>query len=167
MADITLKGNPIHTMGELPEKGAEAPGFRLVAGDLSEKGLGDFPGKKKALVISPSLDTGVCAAAARRFNEAAAGLGDVVVLLITADLPFASKRFCEAEGLEAVVPLSTFRDHDFGRGYGVRITDGPMKGLMSRAVVVLDAGNKVVHAEQVPEITQEPDYDSALAALES
>jgi thiol peroxidase len=167
MAEITLRGNPIHTLGDLPATGSEAPGFQLVARNLAEQGLGDFAGKKKALIVSPSLDTGICANAARRFNEEATGLGDTVVLLITADLPFAAGRFCEAEGLEAVVPLSTFRDHDFGRNYGVRITDGPMKGLMSRAVVVLDAGNKVVYTEQVPEITQEPDYDAALAALES
>jgi thiol peroxidase len=167
MAKITLKGNPIHSIGELPKIGSTAPDFLLVAEDLSNKGLGDFSGKKKILNIVPSLDTAVCAASARRFNEEATGLGDTVVLNISADLPFAAKRFCEAEDLEAVKHLSTFRDTRFGESYGVRIVDGPMAGLMSRAVVVLDAKNKVVSTEQVPEIAQEPNYESALEALKN
>ena len=164
MADIKLGGSPIHTVGELPKKGDKAPDFKLTRGDLKDVSLADYAGKKKILNILPSLDTGVCAASTRRFNEEAAKLGNTVILTISNDLPFAQKRFCEAEGIREVVALSELRSRDFGEAYGVRIADGPMAGLMSRAVLVLDENDVVVHAEQVPEIAQEPDYASALAA---
>ena len=165
MAKLTLRGNPINTNGELPRVGAAAPDFKLTNGDLKDVSLADFAGKKKVLNISPSLDTSVCATAARKFNEAAGKLADAVVLLVTADLPFASKRFCTAEGLQNVIPLSLMRDKKFAQDYGVLLADGPMAGLCARAVVVLDAANKVIHAQLVPEVTQEPGYDAALAAL--
>lgn len=164
MAKITLKGTPISTIGELPGKGTAAPGFSLTKNDLSDVRLSDFAGKVKILNIVPSLDTGVCAASARAFNKAADSLGDVVILTISRDLPFAQKRFCEAEGIKAVVTLSELRDMSFGKAYGVEIVDGPMAGLLSRAVVVLDRNDKVAYTQQVPEIAQEPDYGSALAA---
>ncbi len=164
MADIKLGGSAIHTVGELPKKGDKAPDFKLTRGDLKDVSLADYAGKKKILNILPSLDTGVCAASTRRFNEEAAKLGNTVILTISNDLPFAQKRFCEAEGIREVVPLSELRSRDFGEAYGVRIADGPMAGLMSRAVLVLDEHDVVVHAEQVPEIAQEPDYAAALAA---
>jgi thiol peroxidase len=164
MADIKLGGSPIHTVGELPKKGDKAPDFRLTRGDLKDVSLADYAGKKKILNILPSLDTGVCAASTRRFNEEAAKLGNTVILTISNDLPFAQKRFCEVEGIREVVPLSELRSRDFGEAYGVRIADGPMAGLMSRAVLVLDENDVVIHAEQVPEIAQEPDYAAALAA---
>jgi len=164
MATITLKGNEIHTSGDLPKVGEKAPDFSLVGADLSEKTLADFDGKKKVLTINPSYDTGICAIAARTFNEKAAQLGDAVVLMISADLPFAQKRFCSAEGIDAVVPLSSFRS-SFAKDYGIELTDGPLKGVTGRAIVVLDEKNQVVHTELVPEIAQEPDYDAALAAL--
>jgi thiol peroxidase len=164
MATIKLGGNEIHTVGELPKKGDKAPDFKLTRSDLKDVSLADYAGKKKILNILPSLDTGVCAASARRFNEEAAKLGNTVILTISNDLPFAQKRFCEAEGIKEVVPLSELRARDFGEAYGVRIADGPMAGLMSRAVLVLDENDVVVHAEQVPEIAQEPDYAAALAA---
>jgi thiol peroxidase len=164
MADIKLGGSPIHTVGELPKKGDKAPDFKLTRGDLKDVSLADYAGKKKILNILPSLDTGVCAASTRRFNEEAAKLGNTVILTISNDLPFAQKRFCEVEGIREVVPLSELRSRDFGEAYGVRIADGPMAGLMSRAVLVLDENDVVIHAEQVPEIAQEPDYAAALAA---
>ena len=164
MATIKLGGNPVHTVGELPKKGDKAPDFKLTRGDLKDVSLADYAGKKKILNILPSLDTGVCATSTRRFNQEAAKLGNTVILTISSDLPFAQKRFCEAEGIKEVVPLSELRTRDFGEAYGVRIVDGPMAGLMSRAVLVLDENDIVVHAEQVPEIAQEPDYASALAA---
>ena len=164
MATIKLGGNPIHTVGELPKKGDKAPDFKLTRTDLKDVSLEDYAGKKKILNILPSLDTGVCAASMLRFNVEAAKLGNTVILTISNDLPFAQKRFCEAEGIKEVVALSELRTRDFGEAYGVRIADGPMAGLMSRAVLVLDENNIVVHAEQVPEIAQEPDYASALAA---
>lgn len=164
MATIKLGGNEIHTVGELPKTGDKAPDFKLTGGDLKDVSLGDYAGKKKILNILPSLDTGVCAASTRRFNEEASKLGNTVILTISNDLPFAQKRFCEAEGIKEVVPLSELRSRDFGEAYGVRIADGPMAGLMSRAVLVLDENDVVVHAEQVPEIAQEPDYAAALAA---
>jgi thiol peroxidase len=164
MATIKLGGNVIHTVGELPKKGDKAPDFKLTRSDLKDVSLADYAGKKKILNILPSLDTGVCAASTRRFNQEAAKLGNTVILTISNDLPFAQKRFCEAEGIKEVVPLSELRARDFGEAYGVRIADGPMAGLMSRAVLVLDENDIVVHAEQVPEIAQEPDYASALAA---
>ena len=164
MATITFKGNPIHTFGDLPQAGDDAPGFKLVAGDLSEKTLADFEGQRLILNIVPSVDTGICAASARRFNQEAAALENVKILTISADLPFAQGRFCAAEGIDAVVMLSTFRA-SFGEDYNVVITDGPFAGLLSRAVLVLDADHKVIHAEQVPEIAQEPNYQAALDAL--
>lgn len=164
MATTAFKGTPVHTNGDLPEVGNKAPDFLLVATDMSEKTLESFAGKKKILSINPSYDTPVCQAATRTFNERAAGLDDVVVLMVSADLPFAQKRFCAAEGLEEVVPVSTFRG-SFLRDYGVELVDGPLKGVSARAIVVLDENDKVVHTELVPDITQEPDYDAALAAV--
>jgi thiol peroxidase len=164
MAQITLKGNPIHTVGELPAKGAEAPPFTLVKTDLSEASLADYGARKKVLNIFASLDTGICATSVRTFNAKAAAREDTVVLNISADLPFAHGRFCAAEGLEGVETLSTFRS-SFAEDYGVKIVDGPMAGLCSRAVVVLDEQNRVLYTEQVPEIAQEPDYEAALAVL--
>ncbi len=164
MAKITLKGNPINTTGNLPETGTIVPDFTLVGGDLSEKTLADYAGKKKILNITPSLDTGVCAASARRFNESVGNMDNTVVLIITADLPFAQKRFCEVEGLNNVVTLSSFRS-TFADDYGLRIVDGPLQGLNSRCVIILDEKNRVMYTEQVPEIGQEPDYTAALAAL--
>jgi len=164
MATIALKGKKISTSGTLPAVGTAARDFLLTMSDLSDAGLGNFSGKVKILNIVPSLDTGVCAASARAFNKAAEALGDVVILTISRDLPFAQKRFCEAEGIKAVITLSELRTRAFGTAYGVDIVDGPMAGLLSRAVVVLGKDDKVVYTEQVPEITQEPDYQSALAA---
>jgi thioredoxin-dependent peroxiredoxin len=165
MATVTLKGNPIHTIGELPNVGARAPEFKLVNGNLENVSLRDYAGKKKILNISPSLDTSVCATSARKFNQQAGKLPDTVVLLVTADLPFASKRFCTAEGLQNVVPLSMMRSRDFAKDYGVLIIDGPMAGICARAVVVVDEKDQVVYNQLVPEITQEPDYEKALAAV--
>lgn len=165
MATITFKGNPIQTAGSLPATGSTAPDFKLVAGDLSEATLATFAGRKKILNIVPSLDTGVCQLSAKRFNAAAGQLSGVVIVNISADLPFAQKRFCDAEKLGHIANLSVFRAPEFGRAYGVTITTGPLAGLLSRAVVVLDENNKVLHAEQVPEIAQEPNYDAALAAV--
>lgn len=164
MATITLKGQPIHTAGDLPKPGAKAPPFKLTGGDLADVGLDKFAGKRKILNIVPSLDTGVCATSAQKFNREVSGLANVVLLNISADLPFAAQRFCESHALKNIVTLSTFRSPAFGKAYGVAITDGPLAGLMSRAVLVLDAQDRVVHAQQVPEIAQEPDYSAALAA---
>jgi thiol peroxidase len=163
MAQIKFKGNPIHTSGELPQKGERAPDFALVGADLSNATLAKYAGKTKIVNIFPSIDTSVCASSVRKFHEKASGLPGVVVLDVSADLPFAAKRFCAAEGLENVVTLSTFRS-SFANDYGVRMTDGPLAGLCARAVLVLDGENRVVHRELVPEIAQEPDYDAALAA---
>ncbi len=165
MATITFKGNPVATSGTLPAAGTRAPDFVLAKGDLSDARLADFAGKKVVLSIFPSIDTPVCATAARRFNEAAGEKKDVVVLCVSADLPFALGRFCAVEGLKHVVPLSTFRAPEFGKAYGVVITGGPLRGLLARAVVVIEATGKVTYAEQVPEIAQEPDYAAALRAL--
>lgn len=164
MAEITFKGSPVHTVGSLPEVGSAAKDFSLVGMDLSEASLQTFESKKKVLNIFPSVDTGICATSLKTFHDKLKGRDDVVVLNISADLPFAFKRFCGAEGVENAVALSTFRS-DFADAWGVKMTDGPLAGLNSRAVVVLDGDNKVVHAEQVPEIAQEPDYDAALAKL--
>ena len=166
MASITLKGSPVETSGELPPVGSKAPGFTLVQSHLSQTDLASFAGKNVILNIFPSVDTPVCATSARRFNGEATEGGNTVVLCISADLPFAHGRFCGAERLENVITLSTFRNMDFGTDYGVVMTNGPLKGLMSRAVVVLRDDGVVKHTEQVPEITQAPDYDAALAALE-
>ncbi len=165
MATVTLKGNPIHTIGNLPAVGSHAPDFRLVGGNLADATLATFKGKKKVLNIVPSLDTPVCATSTRKFNETAGSRADTVVLIVSADLPFASSRFCTAEGLKNVHPLSLMRGRDFAKDYGVLITDGPLEGITARAVVVLDEGDRVVHTELVPEIGQEPNYDAALAAL--
>jgi thiol peroxidase len=165
MANLTLRGSPIHTNGDLPKPGTTAPDFKLTAGDLGDVSLATYAGKRKVLNISPSLDTSVCATAARKFNEAAGKLQDTVVLLVTADLPFAAKRFCTAEGLQNVVPLSLMRDKKFAQDYGVLLVDGPMAGLCARSVVVLDGANKVLYTQLVPETVDEPDYDKALAAL--
>jgi len=166
MTQITLKGNPIETNGSLPEIGTKAANFTLVGTDLGDVSLTDYTGKKVVLNIFPSIDTPVCAASLRRFNQMAGDSENSVVLCISRDLPFAHARFCEAEGLKNVIPLSVFRDHDFGNDYGVRITTGPLASLFSRAIVIVDADGNVAYTEQVPEIAQEPDYDAALAALE-
>lgn len=164
MARVTFKGNPVNTSGSLPAVGSEAPELRLVASDLSEKSLKDYAGKKKVLTINPSFDTGVCQATARKFNQSLAGKGDLVVLAVSADLPFAQKRFCEGEGLKNVVPLSSFRS-SFASDYGVKLVDGPLAGLTARAVIVLDEKNRVLHSQLVPEIAQEPDYSAVVASL--
>jgi len=165
MANVTLGGNPITVEGSFPKKGDTAPDFILTAKDLKDMGLKDFAGKRKVLNIVPSLDTPVCAKSTRVFNEKAGAAPDTVVLVISADLPFAAGRFCTAEGINNVVTLSTLRGGDFKKQYGVDITSGPLKGVTARAVIVLDAANKVLHSELVPEIKQEPNYDAALAAL--
>ncbi len=165
MAVVTLQGSQIETVGALPEEGMKAPNFTLTVGDLSMKELKDFAGSIKVLNIFPSLDTGVCAASVRRFNQEASRLENTVVLCISADLPFAHSRFCEAEGLKDVISLSTFRSPEFGRDYGALLTTGPLAGLMTRAVVILDSSDLVVYTELVPEITQEPDYEAVLAVL--
>ena len=165
MANITFKGNPVHTIGELPQKGSTAPDFKLVRGDLSEAGLSDFKGKYVVLNIFPSLDTGVCAASVRRFNKDATSLTNTVVLGISADLPFAAGRFCSAEGIENVITLSTFRSDAFAKDYGLLMTSGPLKGLLARAVVVVDPSGKVIYTELVSEIAQEPDYHSAINSI--
>jgi len=165
MATITLKGNPVTTSGELPAKGSRAPDFRLVNQDLADVTLASFAGRKKILNIFPSVDTPTCATSTRKFNEKAAGRKDTVVMCISADLPFAFKRFCGAEGIANVQTLSLMRGRDFARSYGLEITSGPLAGLCARAVVVLDAENKVLHTELVKEIANEPDYDTAMKAL--
>ncbi len=164
MARITLKGNPIHTSGELPALGSQAKEFDLVKQDLSAATLASFSGKKKILNVFPSIDTSVCAASVKKFFERAKSKPNLVVLNISADLPFAAKRFCGSEGVETAITLSTFRSR-FADDYGLKITDGPLTGLCSRAVIVLDENNRVLHTEQVPEIGQEPDYDRALAKV--
>lgn len=165
MARITLKGNPFQTVGDLPAPGSQAPDFRLVDADMNDVGLESYAGKKKILTINPSYDTAVCASAARKFNEQAASLRDTVVLAISADLPFAQKRFCEAEGLGNVVPLSMMRSKNFAKDYGVLIQDGPLAGVTARAIVVLDEDNKVLHSELVKEIAEEPNYAAALNSV--
>jgi thioredoxin-dependent peroxiredoxin len=166
MASITLKGSPVETSGELPRVGSKAKDFTLVKADLSETNLASYAGRKVVLNIFPSIDTPVCALSVRRFNTEVSKRENTVVLCISADLPFAHKRFCGAEGLENVITLSTFRNQSFGKDYGVVMTTGPLKGLMSRAVVVIGTDGVVKYTEQVSEISQEPDYDAALAALE-
>ncbi len=165
MATITFKGSPIHTSGSLPSGGAQAPDFKLTRSDLSDVSLKDFTGRRKLLNIVPSLDTGVCAASTRRFNQEASKVPEAVILVVSCDLPFAQKRFCEAEGIDRVTTLSELRDRKFGEAYGVRMVDGPLAGLLSRAVVVLDDHDRVVYTQQVSEIASEPDYDKAVAAL--
>lgn len=165
MAQTALQGNPVQLSGEMPAVGTAAPDFSLTAGDLSDVNLATYSGKKKLLNIVPSLDTGVCATSTKRFNELMAGRADAVALIISADLPFASGRFCGAEGITNVINLSMMRSRNFAKDYGVLIVDGPLAGITARAVVVLDADNQVVYTQLVPEITQEPDYDAAMAAL--
>lgn len=163
MANITLKGNAVNTIGNLPENGLSIKDFALVNEKLEVKQLSDYDGKKKIFNIFPSIDTGVCASSARKFNEEAGNLENTVVINVSKDLPFALGRFCAAEGLDHVETLSDFRG-TFGDDYGVSITDSPMKGLLSRAVIVVDEKNQVLYTEQVPEITTEPNYEAALAA---
>ncbi|WP_269235045.1 thiol peroxidase [Flavobacterium flavigenum] len=165
MASITLGGNPVHTSGELPAVGSQLADFKLVQNDLSVASLSNFAGKKLVLNIFPSVDTGTCATSVRKFNESAGNLDNTTVLCISRDLPFAQKRFCGAEGLENVINLSDFQDGAFGKTNGLDIIDGPLKGLHSRAIIVVDENGKVVHTEQVAEIANEPNYEAALAAL--
>jgi thiol peroxidase len=165
MSYVTLKGQPVQVDGHFPAKGEQAPAFSLVGKDLSDVNLTSFAGKRKVLNIFPSIDTPTCAMSVRRFNEEASQLSDTVVLCISADLPFAQARFCGAEGLANVVTLSTLRGHEFKKNYGVAIASGPLGGLTARAVVVLDANDKVLYSEMVSEIAHEPNYDAALASL--
>jgi thiol peroxidase len=167
MAKITFKGNPAETAGTLPAVGNAAPDFKLTKSDLSDASLKDYRGKKVVLNIFPSLDTPVCAASVRRFNAEASKLDNTVVLCISRDLPFAQSRFCAAEGLNNVVTASEYRNSSFSDAYGVRIQDGPLAGLLSRAVVVIDEQGKVKYTQQVPEIVNEPDYAAALAVLKA
>ncbi|MGE9314850.1 thiol peroxidase [Niabella sp. CJ426] len=164
MSTITLKGNAVNTIGALPEVGSPLKDFTLVKDDLSEKSLSDYKGRKIVLNIFPSIDTGICAASARKFNEEASTLENTVVINVSKDLPFALKRFCAAEGLDNMENLSDFRG-SFGTDYGVTLADSGMKGLLSRAVVVANEEGQIVYTEQVPEIAQEPNYEAALAAL--
>jgi len=165
MANVTLKGNPVTTNGELPEVGADAPDFHLTKGDLAPALLKDYRGKKCLLNIVPSLDTPTCAASARKFNEAVGERSDAVCLVVSADLPFAQVRFCSIEGLENVHGLSMMKSKNFAKDYGVLITDGPLEGLAARAIVIIDEEGKVVYTQLVPEIVDEPDYDAAMQAL--
>lgn len=165
MATITLEGNPIHTNGNLPAIGSKAPDFKLTNADLKDFSLADFKGKKKLFNIFPSLDTAVCAASTKKFNDYAKAAENSVMLMTSADLPFAMSRFCHAQDLNNVVNLSMLRSKDFAKDYGVLITDGPLAGLCARAVVVLDENDKVIYTELVPEIAKEPNYEKAMAAL--
>jgi len=165
MAQVTLKGNPFHTVGELPRVGTEAPAFTLTRTDLSEISAADFKGQRLVLNIFPSIDTPTCATSVRTFNTKASQAANTTVLCVSADLPFAAGRFCTTEGLDKVVPASTFRNAGFGAAYGVTMADGPLRGLLARSVVVLGADGKVLHTELVGEIAHEPDYEAALAAL--
>lgn len=165
MAHITLGGNPINTIGELPAVGTKAPNFTLVKEDLSTITLDDLKGKKVILNIFPSIDTGVCATSVRTFNQKASSITNTTVLCVSKDLPFAQKRFCGAEGLEQVVNASDFRTGDFGKDYGLTIVDSVLEGLHSRVVIVLDENGTIKYTEQVPEIAQEPNYEACLAAL--
>ncbi len=167
MAQTALQGNPVSLSGELPAVGTQAPDFRLTTSDLKDISLADYAGKKKLISIVPSLDTEVCARSTKKFNEAMAARPDAVALVVSADLPFAAGRFCTSEGLENVVTLSMMRSRKFAKDYGVLIEEGPLAGITARAVVVLDAEDRVVYTQLVPEITQEPDYDAALKALDA
>lgn len=166
MSTVTFHEKPVTVDGQVPAVGSKAPSFTLVNGELADVSLADFAGKRKILNIFPSVDTGVCAASVRRFNELAGKLDNTVVLCISADLPFAQGRFCGAEGLDNVTTLSTMRGRGFLKDYGVAIADGPLAGVAARAVVVLDADDKVLHSQLVGEIAEEPDYDAALKALD-
>ncbi len=165
MANILFNGNPVSTHGDLPAVGSQAPDFKLVDADLNNVSLGSFKGKKKLLNIVPSLDTPICATSTKKFNQHAQGRDNTVMLIISADLPFAQSRFCNAENTNTVKTLSMLRDRNFAKDYGVLLQDGPLAGITARAVVVLDANDKVVYTQLVPDIVQEPDYDKALAAL--
>ena len=165
MANITFKGTPIQTVGELPAVGTKVPDFNLTSTTLQNVSLADFTGQRVILNIYPSVDTGICATSVRRFNAEASALKGVTVLCISRDLPFAHSRFCGAEGIDGVQSLSTMRDEGFGERYGLTMTGGPLAGLLSRAVIVLNGDGEVVYTEQVPEIVQEPDYAAALAAV--
>lgn len=165
MARITLKGNPVNTVGELPETGKAAPDFLLTKTDLSDISLKDFAGKTVVLNIFPSVDTPVCATSVRKFNAEINKFENAVALCVSRDLPFAMERFCGAEGLDNVIPASVIRNLDFGEKYGVAIADGPLAGLLARAIVIIDGEGKVTYTQQVPEIAQEPDYEDALAQL--
>ena len=166
MAQVTLEGNPLNTNGDLPAVGSAAPDFRLVDGALNDLTLADFAGKKKVISIVPSLDTPTCATSTKVFNERLGGRDDVAVLVVSADLPFAQGRFCQAEGTADVKTLSMMRSRNFAKDYGMLIEDGPLAGITARGVVVVDADNKVVHSQLVGEIADEPDYDAAIAALD-
>ena len=165
MATIALHGTPTETIGELPDNGSTAPSFTLTGTDLKAVNNQNFSGKIIVLNIFPSIDTPVCASSVRRFNSEAAGQQNTVVLCISADLPFAHKRFCEVEGLERVVPLSTFRNPDFGKDYGVTIKGGPLAGLLARAVVIIDTKGKVAYSELVGEVGSDPNFEAALQAI--
>jgi len=165
MAEITLKGKPIHTNGNLPNIGEKAPSFILVDGDLSDRSLDEFRGKKKLLSIVPSLDTSVCALSTKKFNEEVAKHPEITVIVISADLPFAQKRFCGMENIKNILPLSMMRSKDFAKDYGVLIQDGPLKGLSARAILILDEENRVIYKELVKEIAEEPNYEKALHAM--
>ncbi len=167
MATTQFKGSPVNTNGNLPASGAKAPEAVLTAGDLSDATISDLAGSKVVLNIFPSVDTGVCAASVRKFNEVASSLDNTKILCISRDLPFAQKRFCGAEGIENVTMLSEMRGNSFGDAYGIRMTDGPLAGLFARAVVVLDTQGNVAYSQLVPEITEEPDYDAAVNSLKS
>lgn len=167
MAEIKFKGMPVHLAGDFPKKGMVAHDFVLVKNDLSELRLSDLKGKRVVLNIFPSMDTSVCATTVRKFNQMAASIPDTVVLCISRDLPFAQSRFCMAEGIEHVIMLSDFRLHSsFGRDYGVLMTEGPLSGLLARAIVVIDDEGRVFYTELVPEITQEPDYEAVISAVD-
>ena len=165
MATVTLRGNPVEVAGQLPQPGQQAPAFTLVGADLADVSLASLAGKRKILNIFPSVDTPTCATSVRTFNAKASGLANTVVLCISADLPFAQKRFCGAEGLDNVVNLSTMRGAEFLKDYGVALASGPLAGIAARAVLVLDEQGKVLHSELVAEIADEPDYEAALCAL--
>lgn len=165
MTKITLKGNAINTIGNLPAVGSKAKDFNLTAADLSNKTLADYTGKKLVLNIFPSIDTGTCATSVRNFNKEAANLSNTIVLCISRDLPFAQKRFCGAEGIENVVMLSDFNTGAFGKDYGLELIDGTLKGLHSRCVIVIDENGTITYTEQVAEIVDEPNYEKALASL--
>lgn len=165
MATVTLEGNPLEVLGHFPQAGESVHSFMLVDKNLNDISLSQFEGKRKILSIVPSIDTPVCATSTRQFNQEASRLDNVVVLVISADLPFAQARFCGAEGLNNVIMLSTLRGRDFSKDYGVLIKTYPLAGLCARAVIVLDEHDRVIYSELVPEITDEPDYDAALAAV--
>ncbi len=165
MAQVTLKGNPAHTNGELPKIGSEAPDFKLTDAHLKDHSLKDYQGKRKLLSVVPSLETPTCSTSAKKFNEKAAALKNTALLVISADLPFAQSRFCEIENIKNLTTLSMLRSKDFAKDYGILLVDGPIAGLASRAIIILDENNKVIYTELVAEVSHEPNYDAALKAL--